>query len=1513
MSAISQKLLLSYPPVMPDTILPSEVAPLKDGTTTAVTIRRRDDFKPIVKIQLAQRVGYLCSHPQCQRLTVGPRKGEAGANNIGVAAHIKAASPGGPRYDSNQAPAERASEGNGIWLCADHAHLIDHNPREFTVEKLKKWKQEAEERAFQQLASGKGSAIIAQLSDELIQELAPYISRLGLPQGADLASVQAQVRAAALTDIEAYERRRSWPRISVDLELTAEGVEDVRNLDQAHFPQVLAAAQHIVLLSAPGTGKTTTLIQIARKMIRVGPVPVFVPLGAWAESGRDLFDWISRRRGYEALSSAHLKFLADHGELALFLDGWNEVPESARRRLINEMEELETEFPLLNLVMSSRRIALDVPLSGRRISVLPLSDEQQHEIAAGLRGAGGVSVLDAAWRTVGLRDLISIPLYLRALMEATTSGKLPETKEEVLCRMVEAHEAIPANKELFHRELYDAQHIYLTAIAAAAQLSGTPTITDQDARSAVSGAGDKLVSEGQISAAPNPPHVLDILVASHLLVRQDGQLYAFQHQQLQEWFASFDLEAGLVVAGGDLNLEHSLTVVALNDRSWAEVVLFACERMSRKDEASAKVVARVADLLLGIDPMFAAQVMARSGPLVWKLIGDRALAFGRAWHAHDRLDRAMAFMIETKRPEFADIVWPLVSGDNPQDQMRVIRLVPRFNPSVLGDRLARDYAGLPDKARETIAAELALHGDRDAIEVALALALNEPNLDIRLHVFEGLSFRLATRQMEELLRVSGEEFMQGVARKGHFDGIRDPTLLADLIERRKALVTVDAPPETRLARALDSLPDEEAALAVERELKEPSFSFKNHGLHLTHDAWTRFPQQVAVALKWRVENTLDVPYQPRRYLERVEPTDDDPIATLALEDDNSDQTSAACFLAGHRTVRELIVRYLDSRRKFRANGERTEAAYRPSRILADKLESTRASVLIDVLQEFAEGLTSEEIHDLAERLSRHGRGSDTDHLQIPSASRLTAVKLLEGWGWQLVEKSASRHAMAQLTWAMRRVPDAGQVAVLDKMIEADLAGVSAARAAFAANGSNNMALTEMQRSHSHEYRIMLTAIGNDEAEAVLKRNLLDSDFGPEAAAGLQVIWQQRNEPVLDDDSRKFSQWPDFARAIANRSRDHTQSCNTADLLFEAAENLCNGRSPKELGRAARYAGCAVLLPHGNRTDFLIEILKSDLPHRTRLELAQRMTVGGLVLPAGIVLTGLSDAMAEHDVSKWIQDNDLYTLFEWLKLLPMSDDPFALFDGLDAMVAKFEFSKWRVRDLLSSVRHLEENVRVDLLRELLTHYPDLTEQYELFLALKNPDQKALELLLEIAAGKYGNRPIESVTRFDYPDELFLTLSPEARESLPARYDTATDNGQKSFLGRILLAGADHNIFLRLVQDKIGRHIISQFGWNARSKILYVHQPSDIGSSSSTLIPRDLSELRKGLFSLIRSSDPESAKFAADYLIQIDAENDQEGGFDVGPRHPDISSGRPWPLVNEMGAVVVPDTSIGSCCT
>jgi hypothetical protein len=47
--------------------------------------------------------------------------------HIGIAAHIHAAAPGGPRYLETMTREERKHITNGIWLCSNHAKEIDSN------------------------------------------------------------------------------------------------------------------------------------------------------------------------------------------------------------------------------------------------------------------------------------------------------------------------------------------------------------------------------------------------------------------------------------------------------------------------------------------------------------------------------------------------------------------------------------------------------------------------------------------------------------------------------------------------------------------------------------------------------------------------------------------------------------------------------------------------------------------------------------------------------------------------------------------------------------------------------------------------------------------------------------------------------------------------------------------------------------------------------------------------------------------------------------------------------------------------------------------------------------------------------------------------------------------------------------------------------------------------------------------------------------------------------------------
>lgn len=87
----------------------------------------RIEFSEATKRIVAARSAFRCNIPDCGQLTIGPGTGSEETALTGVAAHIFSASPGGPRGSGGLNHGELRSTRNAIWLCADHARLIDTN------------------------------------------------------------------------------------------------------------------------------------------------------------------------------------------------------------------------------------------------------------------------------------------------------------------------------------------------------------------------------------------------------------------------------------------------------------------------------------------------------------------------------------------------------------------------------------------------------------------------------------------------------------------------------------------------------------------------------------------------------------------------------------------------------------------------------------------------------------------------------------------------------------------------------------------------------------------------------------------------------------------------------------------------------------------------------------------------------------------------------------------------------------------------------------------------------------------------------------------------------------------------------------------------------------------------------------------------------------------------------------------------------------------------------------------
>ncbi|RLA84314.1 MAG: hypothetical protein DRG78_01745 [Epsilonproteobacteria bacterium] len=114
----------------------------------------RDNFTKITIETLKSRVASRCSNPSCRvPTTAASNEHQNKINNIGIAAHINAASIGGPRYCKKMTSPERKSINNAILLCSNCSIKIDKDIKKYTKELLLEWKAIAEQTAQEEMGN----------------------------------------------------------------------------------------------------------------------------------------------------------------------------------------------------------------------------------------------------------------------------------------------------------------------------------------------------------------------------------------------------------------------------------------------------------------------------------------------------------------------------------------------------------------------------------------------------------------------------------------------------------------------------------------------------------------------------------------------------------------------------------------------------------------------------------------------------------------------------------------------------------------------------------------------------------------------------------------------------------------------------------------------------------------------------------------------------------------------------------------------------------------------------------------------------------------------------------------------------------------------------------------------------------------------------------------------------------------------------------------------------------------
>ena len=1438
----------------------------------------RDNFTEKTKLQIAKRAGWLCSDPSCRCPTVGSNSDGDGEINLGVAAHICAAAPNGPRYDPGMTSEQRKSPDNGIWLCQRHGKAVDSKDSEFSVAVLREWKEQAQKESWRRV-----------LYNDIPHGLvAPKLSE---------SELGSRLHAATIADLEIFQRSHKWPSTGVALMHEVDGLGEP--VSTSALATVLTTLDDLIIIAPPGMGKTTTLFQVAKAVLESGNAsPIVILLSEWSVDRTPLLEFILKRPAFKEVSENDFRTVAAKPGVILLLDGWNELDSIARDCMAAQVSRLQLELPELNLLISTRKQALDVPISGKHVTLLPLSKTQQLSIACELRGDAGEGLVDQAWRTPGVRELITIPLYLTVLLTLPEGAPFPTTKEEVLRRFVASHEKENQRASALAQMTHGLHQRFLEGLAVTAMHTANTVIEGSVARRSIFETGATLVTEAQITEKPQPDVVLETFVDHHVLVRTgDPESYSYQHQQFQEWYASHFVERLMFMGVINSVSYETLKADILNQHAWEEAILFACERMARGDEKQQKVCAAAILAAFDVDPILAAEMIYHSTNAVWTHIDSRIQDLIARWHTPGKIDRALHFMVTSGREEFLKKVWPLITHENDQIHLAALRAGKCFRPSILGNDAVQKIGALSPKLRQNILHEIAYNSDMDGLDLAVTAAKADSDPEVKASVVSALIFRHAKRHIAYLLRDADEKTFDLLVRENLLDDVTDEAVETRLAAARERLHQQRTHAYDQISSLIYGQPDKKKSAELATIISEMEIDDEQKGaVSLIYQAKERFPRAVAEGILSRVRKGLALPYQASELMAGSGfAFEDEDLFNISLDTNRFDnRANAAASVLGPRAVGRLIDSMLVHKEQLLdTQGKYNQEAADCYHAIQNRIGFTQTESLLSAIAARSEKANNPEMAGLADLISRHPNEITRRGRSFDAASRSVIAEFIESWGNRLLDSSDSTRAeLASIAALACRVPSVNLLPLLKRLLDTDLdRWQTFQEQAHANHYRRDTATNEARTSWTLQYQRAFASINSPETTALMHEYLLNKDFGHSAALVLAEHWRSTNEPNND---KQWGSLPDFSR-IAERHATQISNPDVssleADAIFCAIEQLLNDASDSEKNHAVKLATVAASLPHGSRSNIIKRVI-GIADRRQRNALLYSLVRSGKTIDVALVKQGIIDTFDAAQTQPWIL-TDQRELESWLYLLPYTNHPSEAFDVVQTL-PEYHRTPNVLEKMLEAFGYAPSNDSENVLFRLAQANPRLYSHHAWCDALirRGTLSSAMHLADLAAQGVFDHNG--STNQWHMSTHL-AKLSGEYSELRAYIYDlvqNSTSAREPMLLVQTIVENSDEHGLVLLIQLEIerGRTFVSR---RMIESVVTEWVPAENWENAYNVLPVPVVELRRRLLAMTTDGSPTDV--ATHYLNMIDEIRDEYGSPESEPRHPDLTSGKVWPAI------------------
>lgn len=309
--------------------------------------------------------------------------------------------------------------------------------------------------------------------------------------------------------------------------------------------ELVVGESNVLIGGAPGSGKTTTLNEVAKKLISSDCTVVIGPAYLYRGESCEKFLGEQLARFDSRLGSNQLATWFRTRKFAVLFDGIDECPKHLEDELLHEIRWLARTYPNVRVIGSSRNPTHSTRLGFSYAEVLPLNESRVRSLLS-LEENSGVITFSKLERSLG--KFLFTPLAVQmALMILKAGRDLPVTRwgvyklfTQVLFERDANRRRIPFSFELLYalsqRVALQLHELGMTSI----EWFGFVDLCE-------SFLADHRAS-GRYSLTVGSAEELAYHVSLSPWYRRDDTTISFAHQSLQEFLAAHGLDSGAMMS-----------------------------------------------------------------------------------------------------------------------------------------------------------------------------------------------------------------------------------------------------------------------------------------------------------------------------------------------------------------------------------------------------------------------------------------------------------------------------------------------------------------------------------------------------------------------------------------------------------------------------------------------------------------------------------------------------------------------------------------------------------------------------------------------------------------------------------------------------------------------------------------------------------------------------------------------------------------------------------------------------